>query len=291
VCPGGFRRSSALVAAACVLIVLALLPRALTPPVAGSGQTFRVALVQNEPGEFAGSMRLSREHPAHWILWPELAVLSDVTSDAAVRSKLEQLARDTGAVVGVGAELRHPTAAPNFWNAFVLFGPDGNLLGRYHKMQPVPMMLDGVPGTSYTVFDTPEARLGVAICYDADFTWICRRLVENGAEVLAVPVYDPARWGARMRRQHVAAAVLRAIETGRPVLRVANAGPTLIIDPAGRIVERREETSPGAVTGRVSPRRDRTPFVRFGWLLPYACQAASVVLLVWAVVARCRRKK
>jgi len=206
-----------------------------------------------------------------------------------MRGEIEKLARDSGAVVGVGAKLGHPTAAPNFWNAYVLFGPDGDSLGEYHKIQPVPLMRDGVPGSDYKVFDTPQGRLGVAICYDADFTWICRRLVTNGAEVLAVPILDPERWGARMRRQHVAATILRAIENGRYVLRIANAGPTLIIDPWGNIVERREQTSPGVVTGRVFPHNEETPFARFGWLLPYACQGASVVLLVWGVIAG-RRK-
>ncbi len=287
--PGKIKRRSALIVAACALAVLSLLPRILAPPPPAAGRGFDVALVQNEPGRFDESLRLSRENPQDWILWSELAVLSDVTTDPALRSKLEQLARDTGALVGVGARLDHPTATRNFWNAYVVFGPDGEQLGRYHKIQPVPLMVDGVPGSDYTVFDTPQARLGVAICYDADFTWICRRLVANGAEVLAVPILDPKHWGARMRRQHVAATVLRAVETGRPVLRIANAGPTLIIGPSGRIAERREDISPGVVTGRVFPKNDLTPFVRFGWLLPYACQAASVVLLVWAV-ARARAK-
>ena len=258
----------------------------------GKPKSVKVALIQNRPGaanEFLRLSRLAGSHNPQWIFWPELAVMSDAVSDKALRSKLEQLARDTGALVGLGAKLKHPTASPNFWNAYLLFGPDGELFGRYHKIQPVPLMLDGVSGSDYKVFDTPQARLGVAICYDADFTWVCRRLTANGAQVLVVPIFDPEHWGARMRRQHVAATVLRAIETGRPVLRIANAGPTLIIDERGRIAERREDTTPGVVAGTVLPVDGRTPFVRFGWLLPYACQGASVVFLTWAVIAR-RRK-
>jgi len=288
----GVRRLTALIGAACALAALALLPAALEPPAETQGRAIRVALVQNEPGRLDESLRLSRDAASagpQWILWPELSILSDVKADAGMRGEIEKLARDSGAFVGVGAKLNHPTAAPNFWNAYVLFGPGGESLGEYHKMQPVPLMVDGVPGSDYKVFDTPHGRLGVAICYDADFAWICRRLVANGAEVLAVPILDPEHWGARMRRQHVAATVLRAIENGRYVLRIANAGPTLIIDPAGSIIERREEPSPGVVSGRIFPRAGCTPYARFGWLLPYACQGASVVLLVWAVIA-VRRK-
>ena len=288
--PRGVRRVGALIAAAGVFAGLAALSvLATSPPEVTPTRSIRVALIQNDPGAVERSLQLSRRSRAQWILWPELAVLSDVTSDATLRAKFEQLARDTGAAVGVGSKVTHPTASPNFWNAYVLFGPDGKNLGEYHKIQPVPLMLDGVPGSDYKVFDTPHARLGVAICYDADFTWICRRLVENGAEVLAVPIFDPEHWGARMRRQHVAATVLRAIENGRYLVRIANAGPTLIINPAGDILARREDTSPGVVTGSVHPLTHRTPYVRFGWLWPYVCQGASVVFLAWAAVAR-RRK-
>lgn len=43
------------------------------------------------------------------------------------------------------------------------------------------------PGTAQTVIDLGAYRLGVAICYDAEFPLVVRRLVAAGAEVVAVP--------------------------------------------------------------------------------------------------------
>jgi predicted amidohydrolase len=43
------------------------------------------------------------------------------------------------------------------------------------------------PGTAQTVIDLGAYRLGVAICYDAEFPLVVRRLVAAGAEVIAVP--------------------------------------------------------------------------------------------------------
>ncbi len=42
-------------------------------------------------------------------------------------------------------------------------------------------------GSTSPVFDTPLGRIGVAICYDCEFPAVCRRLAENGAELILVP--------------------------------------------------------------------------------------------------------
>jgi predicted amidohydrolase len=43
------------------------------------------------------------------------------------------------------------------------------------------------PGDAQTVIDLGAYRLGVAICYDAEFPLVVRRLVAAGADVIAVP--------------------------------------------------------------------------------------------------------
>lgn len=43
------------------------------------------------------------------------------------------------------------------------------------------------PGKGLKVFDTPHGKLGVNICYDAEFPHLARALAEAGADVLLVP--------------------------------------------------------------------------------------------------------
>ncbi|MFW6158255.1 MAG: apolipoprotein N-acyltransferase [Planctomycetota bacterium] len=249
--------------------------------------------VQHEPGALGSLLKLSRSARGarpRWVFWPELCVSGDVLAKPALRKPIARLARDTGAVVGVGCRLRHPDGPDSFWNGYVLFAPDGRPIGAYKKIQPVPFLRDGVPGTDYPVFETAGATLGVAICYDGDFSWISRRLVANGAELLVIPTLDPARWGDRMRRQHLAAAVLRAVENDRWVVRPANTAPTVIIDSWGNLAARREERGPGVLTGWVRARRSRTVYTRGGWLWPYVCQGLAVGLILWALLARRGRK-
>jgi len=98
-------------------------------------------------------------------------------------------------------------------------------------------------------------------------------------------VYDGEHWGERMRWQHLAAHVMRAVENHRYVLRPASSGPSVIIDPKGRLTARRDAMTPGTVTGTFVGYRGQTVYTRFGWLLPYACQAASVVWLFVALLS------
>ena len=52
------------------------------------------------------------------------------------------------------------------------------------------------PGAGQTVFDTPAGRVGIAVCYDAEFPLIARALVAAGARLLLVPACTDALTGA-----------------------------------------------------------------------------------------------
>lgn len=82
-----------------------------------------------------------------------------------------------------------------FYNVAPVFGPRGNLIGTYAKMVPWDTTLEKgtVPGREYLVFDLPEkdTRVGVQICFDADFPEISRAQTLLGAEVLVQLSMDP----------------------------------------------------------------------------------------------------
>ena len=98
---------------------------------------------------------------------------------------------------------------------------------------------------------------------------------------------------------HLAAGrhTLRFIRTWHPglsmrrfVLRPASSGPSAIIGPGGRIFSELAGMEAGAVTGSFTAMRRRTIYTRAGWLLPYACQVASIALLVAAFLGKRRRE-
>lgn len=70
-----------------------------------------------------------------------------------------------------------------------LFAPGGGR-GFQDKLIPTPFERDdwGVAGGGgLRVFETAIGRIGILICYDAEFPLIARAMVEAGAEILLVP--------------------------------------------------------------------------------------------------------
>jgi predicted amidohydrolase len=76
-----------------------------------------------------------------------------------------------------------------YHNRSYLFHPDG----RHEHQEKVQMtrfeneqwLIEG--SNDVRVFDTDLGKLGIAICYDAEFPLIARRMVEMGANVILVP--------------------------------------------------------------------------------------------------------
>ena len=93
------------------------------------------------------------------------------------------------------------------YNAAVLMGPDGNLIGKYRKVcLPPGEAAKGIaPGKDYPVFDTAFGKVGMMVCYDGFFPEVARELTKCGAEVIAWPVWgcNPLLAEARACENHV----------------------------------------------------------------------------------------
>jgi apolipoprotein N-acyltransferase len=64
--------------------------------------------------------------------------------------------------------------------------------------------------------------------------------------------------------QHLQISRMRALETGRYLLRATNTGITAVIDPAGHVVASIPQFEPGVLNASVLPYAGATPYVRFG---------------------------
>lgn len=99
----------------------------------------------------------------------------------------------------------------------------------------VPEVADFQPATDGGIVSLPDQRLGSLVCYESIFPEETRQRVAAGAQVLVVITNDawyghsPAAW------QHLQAARMRAVESGRYVLRAANTGVTAVIAADGRV--------------------------------------------------------
>lgn len=78
---------------------------------------------------------------------------------------------------------------------------------------------------------------------------------------------------------------MRALETGRWMLRATNTGATAAIDEKGRVVARLPNFTRGTLVQSVVPRSGITPYARWR---DVPAIVASLALLIWTVVLRRR---
>jgi apolipoprotein N-acyltransferase len=101
------------------------------------------------------------------------------------------------------------------------------------------------------------------ICWEDAFgEEIIRQLPEA---TLLVNVSNVAWFGDSLApSQHLQISRMRAIETGRTMLRATNTGVTAIVDPHGQVVARLPQFTEGVLSGEVLGYAGATPYVRFG---------------------------
>jgi apolipoprotein N-acyltransferase len=173
-------------------------------------------------------------------------------------------------------------------NEAILAGPEGTILTRFYKNNPVPMVEASQPGDGIIpVVKTAYGRLAVSICYDADFPLQMRQVGDKGADLLLLPSGD---WYA-ISPFHTYMAVYRGIENGCSVFREVSNGLSLATDYRGKAIGSRDWFRDGRSLwlvdmpiGHVS-----TIYGRIGDILPCGCLLYALVTVVLLVVVRNRR--
>jgi predicted amidohydrolase len=110
-----------------------------------------------------------------------------------------------------------------FRNTARLYAPSGKI-GAQEKRVMTRFERDDwriAPGEGLNVFETSLGKIGIAICYDAEFPLLVRALAEGGAEVILVPSCTDAAAG--YHRVRVACAA-RALENQCYVVQAPTVG-------------------------------------------------------------------
>ncbi|MDQ7859008.1 MAG: apolipoprotein N-acyltransferase [Armatimonadota bacterium] len=211
----------------------------------------------------------ARSAGAEIIVYPETAVPDRLASSPHLRWAISRQAE--GAIVVAGTPLPGPR------NGVLVLGGDDRPLGQYAKRRLVPFGEAGVrPGTSDAPIRTPAGVIGLAVCYESAFSGQVRAMAAAGAEVLAILTNDGWFGTTAGPAQHAAHAVLRAVETGRSVVRAANTGTSMLIRPDGVVVAEQPLGTAGVLAAALPVGGPPTPYVRVGWLLAPLAAAAWV---------------
>jgi apolipoprotein N-acyltransferase len=284
-----------------------------------SGAPVRVALIQgNVPlsekwapqyrnGIVRRYLRLSAEAPdAKLTVWPEAAIPAYLDQMTPIIEVLERAARERGTDFLIGT-IERVRAGRAYYNSVVEIGSHPGSyrkqhlvpFGEYLPLKPlfgwlldflqIPMSDFSSAGPDQRLLEAAGERIGVSICYEDAFGEEVIRALP-GATVL-VNVSEDAWFGNSFApHQRMQMAQMRALETGRPMLRAANTGPSAIISGAGVVERRSPQFVPYVLRGDVQPRTGETLYARLG---NYPAVIAAVMLLMagaWRSGARRRAK-
>ncbi len=265
-------------------------------PAAGESEAEGVAGregVREDTGGGAGAGRLPRV-----IVWPESPMNFRYSRDAGFRETVAEVARANRASVLFNA--MEPAASGGIHNSAVMVNEEGRLVAQYDKIRllpfgeyiPVPRWLPAVwylsgvvgdftPGSEYPLMPLGDARAGVFICFESAFPSISQKFADEGADVLVNISNDGYLGRTPVIRQHLANVVFRAVETGRPVLRVTNTGVSALVTPRGEVRDATQVYEAASRTWAVG-RADggRTFYTRQGDLFAALCLGVGAVALV-----------
>ncbi|WP_300332351.1 apolipoprotein N-acyltransferase [Accumulibacter sp.] len=236
--------------------------------------------------------RLAEENPARLTVMPETALPAFLEQiPLAYLEALRELAlRQNGDVLfGIAV-----ADGRRYANSALSLGTAGEQ--RYDKVHLVPFGEFVPPGFAWfmALVDIPLAdftrgarrqpplllagqRVGVNICYEDAFG---EEIIDAlPTATLLVNLSNVAWFGDSLApAQHLQIAQMRALETGRVMLRATNTGMTAIVNPDGRLQAVLPPFTRAALVGEVQPYAGATPFVRWGnW--PIVVLAAVFVAL------------
>ncbi|HEX8459727.1 MAG TPA: apolipoprotein N-acyltransferase [Pyrinomonadaceae bacterium] len=231
------------------------------------------------------------------VVWPESPMNFAYARDAEFRELVGSFARAERTNVIFNS--LEPAPAGGAYNSAVLVNESGRLVAQYDKIRllpfgeyvplprwfPLAWLVTGIvgdftPGANYTLLPIGETRAGVFICFESAFPSIARQFTDAGADVLINISNDGYLGDTPVLRQHLANAVMRAVENRRDVLRVTNTGISARISPRGEVSDATGSFRTAVRTWPVArAMTGKTFYTRHGDLFVALCAAASILLV------------
>ncbi len=277
------------------------------------GETIAVGIVQpNIPQELKWSPEykqptldiLSALSDELWqqdiILWPEAAIPDVYHHSTSLLQALNEraIANDAALITGI---LYDDFEQQKYLNSLVALG---KAEGIYFKQRLVPFG-EYVPLEEYlrgliTFFNLPmsaiakgdsdqsplkfgEYNIASAICYEIVYPELVAEVSKNTQ--LIITVSNDAWFGQSLGPlQHFHMARMRAVETGRYVVRGTNNGVSAIIDQRGKILQQSEQFVRTHLSGSVTLMEGNTPFLL--WKNYFLLTLLLLLLIVLIKIAR-----
>lgn len=214
------------------------------------------------------------------IIWPEAAIPALYEQVESYINKLLALASTNNSALIIGLPYRDQSTR-QYFNSVVLLDKDISFYFKRHLVafgEYLPLdsyfreIVDylNIPVSDFSagpqsapLLTTDRFSMGISICYEDTFG---EEVIEAlpDADIL-VNVSNDAWFGdSAAPHQHLQMARMRAIESGRYLLRSTNTGITAIIDEKGKLVAQIPQFTPATLTGNAVLFEGMTPYARTG---------------------------
>ena len=243
--------------------------------------------MQEIANQFAQFSTTAMQSGVDLIIWPEAAMPVPLPYSTEYFNKLSAQASATSVGVIASAPIEVQVGTPPekaYTNS--MFGL-GTASGIYHKQHLVPFG-EYVPLEKWLrglirFFDLPMSnmtavenlngenqllmkdwRIAPAICYEIAYPILVRERIKPNTDFILTVSNDTWFGQSIGPYQHMQIAQMRALETGRYLLRATNTGFTAIVAPDGSIISKSPQFQPHILTGKISSCTTETPWVKFG---------------------------
>ncbi len=238
-------------------------------------------------------------------VWPESAVPGNL-SEEKYFNLFKEIAEQSGSSQLIGSNIEEINT--QYVGAYLMV-PGVDALQSYRKIKLVPFgeyipfenlvralfkdvavlgeLGSFAPGLrEQNLLDLTGVPMGISICYESIYPQLWRFQNRKGAKFFVNITNDAWFFKTAAPYQHLAVNVLRAVETGRPVLRAANTGFSAVIDPFGRIEKQSElfvrdilyTSVPLAIDSR------KNFYTNWGDWFAWLCAAFYITLLISTMV-------
>ncbi len=280
-----------------------------------AGDAIRVSLLQGnipqsekwKPKNFLPTLRMYREMAlanldSDLVVWPETALpafrsrVQNYLDEIAVRAE----ASNTDMLVGLFVR---DESSRRYYNSVISldgqiykkrhlvplgeYFPFRSILGYFSQWIDIPMSDIDNGDRQQTLIRVAGYPVGVNICFEDAFD---RDVLLDVPEArLLINVSNDAWFGDTPQPwQHHQLARMRALETGRPLLRATNTGVSSVIGPKGEVMAISQQFQRQVVRAEVKPYKGQTPYSR--WANFFLVSVAVIVLLYAAKISAAGRK-
>lgn len=244
---------------------------------------------------------------AKMVLWPETALPYQVFTDHEVSDFVTNLAKENNVTIIMSAFTKDEESGLSK-NSIIEVKPDGSFGETVYSKQRLVPFGEFVPMREFVTFVFPPlanigmleddlkagerseviesdiGNIGCGLCFDSIYEGVVLGAVRNGAELIVISTNDSWFSDSAALDMHNGQARLRAIESGKYVVRSANTGISSIIDPLGNVKTELGALERGYVVSEVSPRGENTIYAYIGNTFAYICLAYAVGMICLSVI-------